>query len=267
MANKQSILGDVRAEADSKMLDLAFYETPDYKTLLESSDRTIVVGRRGTGKSALAYKLAQHWGKSEKHDVVHLAAEEDQVIGIRPLIELFGNEFRLVRAGSRIAWRYALLLEIASQLSKKYKFKKAEGADILEKHLVIWRKNPYGFCAKLKDKLREVVDLNASPQARVSDLAMNLSLKEIEDAIHNILEAMDAEVIILVDKLDEGYEPDPIGIGLVDGLVQAIVDLNTKYARIRPILYLRDNIFRTVAKYDPDFSRNVEGGIATSSET
>jgi hypothetical protein len=27
-------LGDIRAERDTRMLDIAFYETPDYRTLL-----------------------------------------------------------------------------------------------------------------------------------------------------------------------------------------------------------------------------------------
>ena len=50
-------LGDVRAEVDHAMLSKAFLETPDYLTLLESDEKVVVVGRRGTGKSALTYKL------------------------------------------------------------------------------------------------------------------------------------------------------------------------------------------------------------------
>lgn len=42
---KGNLLGDIRAENDSYMLDNAFYETPDYKALLESNDRCVVVGR------------------------------------------------------------------------------------------------------------------------------------------------------------------------------------------------------------------------------
>ena len=67
---KGNILGDIRAENDSIMLDSAFYETADYKALLESSDRCVIVGRRGTGKSALVYRLANHW-KSEKKNICY----------------------------------------------------------------------------------------------------------------------------------------------------------------------------------------------------
>lgn len=218
MNHKANILGDVRAEADTEMLDAAFYETPDYKTLLETSDRTVVVGRRGTGKSALAYILEKHWKKSDKTDVIHLTADEDQIIGMRPIISLFGDSFKLIRAGAKVAWRYAFLMEIAIVLSRRYKFKKSDGADFLETHVGRWRANQYGFCARMKEKLRGVVD-----------------------------------------SLDEGYEPDQIGIGLLDGLINAIIDLNTRFPQLRTIIFLRDNIFRAISKHDPDFSRNIEG--------
>lgn len=70
---KGNVLGDVRAEQDKKMLDTAFWESADYKSLIESCDRPIIVGRRGTGKSALAHKLAQHWGNKPRHRVISIA--------------------------------------------------------------------------------------------------------------------------------------------------------------------------------------------------
>ena len=56
---KPNPLGDLRAEADHSMLQTAFYETPDYKSLLEHNEYNIIVGRRGVGKSALCYRLAK----------------------------------------------------------------------------------------------------------------------------------------------------------------------------------------------------------------
>ena len=50
--SRANILGDLRAEFDHRMLQSAFLETADYKTLIDTTDRPIVVGRRGTGKSA-----------------------------------------------------------------------------------------------------------------------------------------------------------------------------------------------------------------------
>ncbi|OGS75507.1 MAG: hypothetical protein A2Z94_00820 [Gallionellales bacterium GWA2_55_18] len=261
MVQRANILGDVRAEADTKMLETVFYETPDYKTLLESSDRTIVVGRRGTGKSALAYKLEQHYQKVDKTIVIHLAADEDQIIGIRPLVKLFGDEFRIIRAGSRIAWRYAFMMEITYALSSHFKYKGSETADFLESHLKKWRQNRYGFCARLKEKLRGVLNPSVDVESSVSDLAQSLEINEVEDAVKKALDITKKSIVILVDRLDEGYEPDATGIGLINGLVQAVIDLNSKLTGVRIVIFLRDNVFRAVAKYDPDFSRNIEGQV------
>jgi len=50
-----NILGSLRAEADREMLKMAFLETADSSALTKTTDFNIVVGRRGTGKSALTW--------------------------------------------------------------------------------------------------------------------------------------------------------------------------------------------------------------------
>jgi Cdc6-like AAA superfamily ATPase len=72
-----NVLGDLRAEADSRMLKSAFLETADYKTLIETTDRPIVIGRRGTGKSALAHRLTQHWRQASKTNTLLLTPSEE----------------------------------------------------------------------------------------------------------------------------------------------------------------------------------------------
>jgi len=117
---KINLFGDVRAEYDHEMLDKSFLESQNYRTLFESRDRFIVVGRRGTGKSALTYRLEKDW-KERKFLTIVIAPREEEVIGIRPLAELFGNSVTRIRAGIKLAWRYTLLLEVALLCQKHYK--------------------------------------------------------------------------------------------------------------------------------------------------
>jgi len=144
IARKPNPLGELPAEADQVMLEAAFYETPDFRSLLEHQEYHVIVGRRGVGKSALFYRLAKTWGRTE-----HLQG----------------------------------------------------------------------------------------------------------------LEKMKEQILLLIDRLDEGYEPDPLGIGLLVGLVHASVDINTRFKSVKSMLFLRDNIYRAVARYDPNFSRTVEGHV------
>jgi Cdc6-like AAA superfamily ATPase len=86
---KGNSLGDIRAESDTNMLEKAFWETADYKSILESSDRCIVVGRRGTGKSALVHMLSKKWKTKPKTVVITIAPEEEQIIGLRDVFSIF----------------------------------------------------------------------------------------------------------------------------------------------------------------------------------
>ena len=63
---KANPLGDIRAESDDVMLQHAFVETPEYKTLVATTDRPIVVGRRGAGKSALLHGLNRYWQRNSE---------------------------------------------------------------------------------------------------------------------------------------------------------------------------------------------------------
>ncbi len=106
---KTNPLGDIRAENDHEMLDRVFYETPDYRSILEEHKRRIVVGRRGTGKSAMFYKLQAHWSAEPRTLRIELTPIETDVIGLRPIIALFGTKPSYLRAACKLAWRYGRL--------------------------------------------------------------------------------------------------------------------------------------------------------------
>jgi hypothetical protein len=256
---RANILGDLRAEADHAMLESAFLETADYKTLIDTADRPIVIGRRGTGKSALAYRLIQHWRGASRTDTILLTPAEDQIMGLRALMpEYFGQSYRMIRAGSRIAWRYALLAEISLVLTKHYKFDRSEHADLLRQHSRSWNSLGPDVSVRLRKRLREV-GLGLDESGHIAEISALLDVSRLQDATAGALQDLNYEVTLLVDRVDEGYEPDTTGVALVDGLVLAAIDLNTRLDRVRVALFLRDNIARAVEQLDPDYSRDIEG--------
>ena len=131
----------------------------------------------------------------------------------------------------------------------------------LHTDLKTWKSRGGDIFARVRSLLKELSGSEQSPETRIGDLPQRLELRRIEDAVGQICDQVKAPIIFLIDKLDEGYEPDTIGIGLVDGLVQAGSDLKTRVPNVRPALFLRDNMFRAVQNMDPDYSRNVEGQV------
>ncbi len=243
------------------MLSRAFLETADYRTLIETSDRTVVVGRRGTGKSALTLNLQRFWKRSSDISVVKIAPEEHQTIGLRPQVALFGDTFSKIRAGARLAWLYALMMEATNSLATSYKFSKTAGYELLKERARQWNSNGRDTLDRYANTLRQVTERDLSPEERIGRLPVSLDLRNVEDALSDACKVSKSTVAFLIDRLDEGYEPDDKGVGLVDGLVQAAIDLKTRVPGIKPIVFLRDNIFRAVQVLDPDYSRNIEGHV------
>jgi hypothetical protein len=78
-------------------------------------------------------------------------------------------------------------------------------------------------------------------------------------AIKSALAEANLNVVVLYDSLDEGWMPDVPSTAVIGGLALAAADLRDSETAIFPILFMRDNIFRSLAELDPDFTRHIEG--------
>lgn len=257
-----NVFGDARAEHDHRMLDSSFYESQNYRTLFESRDRFIVVGRRGTGKSALTYRLANDWA-ARKNSTLVIAPTEEQVIGLRPVASLFGDSVTRIRAGIKLAWRYGLLLELAYLCQRNYKTSgEIDKYDVLRVHLKAWTQRGTCIFERLRATLRERLQGIANPEDRIADLSTLLQLNRITEDVSSLAKALKQDLIVLTDRLDEGYEPDTIGVGIVDGIIYGTDEVRTILGdNVRALVFLRDNIFRAVQIEDRDFSRNLESQV------
>lgn len=258
---KTNPLGDKTAENDLKMLNDAFVETADFRTLLESDDRTVVVGRRGTGKSALFLQLRQHWEKDKRIITLSFSPEDSDIIGFRSILRPFAESFILARAATKLLWRYSIMMEMANSIASNYKLRThIERDELLIDHLKRWNEAKGNIINKCRSVAKKYLS-SENPEEAIGDLPLNLDLTAIEDRVTRLFSKADRRVVILMDRLDEGYESDTIGIGIIAGLAYAAIELNQKSELFRPIIFLRDNIYRSLTSEDPDYSRNIEGQV------
>ena len=262
---KANRLGDVRAEYDQGMLEKAFYETADYLTLIEPQNRgkCLVVGRRGTGKSALMAALKRHYKESSRVIVITIAPEDYEIIQLRTLAsKLTGKEskYSIARSGFKIFWRYAIAMEIGVGLRTHYKFQALEGVSDLSQKALAWHRSGRDFFQRFAFMVKEAIGSNIEEEA-IGLLAQKLPVRELERVISSALEELKMEAVVLIDKLDEGYEPDAPGIAIIAGVSHAVSGLAGMMRHTTLALFLRDNIFRGIAKIDADFSRNLEGQV------
>ena len=115
---------------------------------------------------------------------------------------------------------------------------------------------------KLRNVLRGAIDSSVSAEENIADLSAKLDIDEIEVELFDIFGKSKKSIVLLIDRLDEGYTPDQMGVAISDGFVQSVIDLNSKFkSDVRGLVFLRDNMFRSISINDPDFTRNIEGQV------
>ena len=126
-----NLLGAPRAESDEKMLERAFLETADYRALTQTDAFNFVVGRRGTGKSALFRKVSEYFSKEPGTLLFQQSPSEDQTLYLRDRLENLGLDYNRARATMRLIWKGHLLLQAVEALNRFYKISKSSQAAAL----------------------------------------------------------------------------------------------------------------------------------------
>jgi len=256
-----NLLGAGRAEADP-MLTKAFVETPSYRALVETQDFNFVVGRRGTGKSALFEHVHTHYAEAKNTILIAEKPPEHSVIEFQRLIGRMGDDYRTLRAITRLVWKAHLLLEIVIRNAADYRFSKSIHhkflADYIARRRNLTRQDGVSRCvALLSTSIAEASHAVEVP----GRLAADVEIDKLQTTVKGLLAELNWRVALMYDGLDEGWTPDPIATAVIGGLARAAGDFIDIQAGIYPMIFVRDNIFRALAQLDPDFTRHIEGHI------
>lgn len=254
------LLGNPSAEAD-KLLDRSFVETAEFRALAHTSDFHVVVGRRGSGKSALYRHLA---GTLRPQDRVLLIAEtptEDRALALQSFFTKVGADYRTTRAACRVLWRGYMCVAIARRLAEHYKVRSSNSIEPINELLrrfpaLTTMRSPYDFFLTILEPLLSLPALEIAGR-----LARDLSIEVIEEATCEALEKSKTRAIVLLDRLDEGWEPTAVPTALLGGIVLASHDFVEHNRPIQAVSFVRDNMFRALAVFEQDFSRHVESSV------
>ncbi len=255
-----NILGSVRAENDTAMLARAFVETAEYRALIETQDFNFVVGRRGTGKSALFDRVNEHFQRHGKVFLYAARPQEYEALALQQSFAPYATTYSEMRALSRLVWKVHLLLLVAESLVAHYKAERSDHyfflRDFLLDHKRLVSNTDATRCA-------EIIRYVAVDQTKSSDLLAGIAgqfqIARLQRAVQSILKELNRTAVILYDGLDEGWSSDAPSTAVVGGLGLAIADFSDANSGIHGTLFIRDNMFRALAHLDNDFSRHIEG--------
>lgn len=253
-----NILGSPRAESD-RLLQQAFVETADFRALVATTDFHVVVGRRGSGKSALFQQVLQHYQGAERVVVHSETATEHHALAAQERMEEIKANYRSGRAISRLLWRAHILIAIASRVRAHFRLKDSDVQQRLNDYftrneILTLPRSAYQFFGHVLEKF-----VDGAPNLLPGQIATLLQIEDLENLTRTALDEAKIRAIVLFDSLDEGWEPKELPTALLGGLVLASTDFVEHHTPIHTIAFVRDNMFRALAWFEPDFSRHVEG--------
>ena len=254
-----NILGAARAEADLEMLGSAFVQTHDFSVLTKTHDFNFVVGRRGTGKTALFIKVSEYF-KKDKHIILYqVKPEEYSMLSFRSTLEHLKSDYRSNRSNSRICWRAKLLIGVLNNLRKNWKVTRS--SDYTD--LLTYYSSNRDLCNQdFLDRLNQILEIAVQKAKSVGEIpkiiAESVNISKLQNMIQDCLKSIGFSAIYLFDSLDEGWVPSQESVAILGGLALAVADLRDSDSQVNSISFIRDNIFRALASSDPDFSRHIE---------
>jgi hypothetical protein len=267
-------VGEVSAERDSNLQEY-FYDAGVSASIAGNPKQYLLLGRKGAGKTAVFLHL-----KSKPNSVFR---PTDFVVGLSlqsynwQAHSLLGNELRAGGFQHRDSWRFVLCVESIkalvthmSQLGRDVPKPVADAARVLEK---LFSKPIPGWTDLLGSKLFALAKMKLpslglegadggvsaaggeiSFDEMKSDHTLKAQLNRNVENLTNWFEKCldscpeDARVFLVFDRLDEAWIADFIeeSKSIISGLLHASEHALQKFhGRIRPIVFLREDIFST----------------------
>lgn len=259
MIDQLAVLEEIRKswklDAKSEDTDRFFFHVSDVEAI-QSGERAYVIGRKGTGKSA----IAQHLVNIKAHDVFS-AMLSFKNFPFNELYALRNSGFTTPNQYITL-WKYLIYCNVARMMANN----EAIDLSVREPLRKLYEPEPLEYLAKSIGKWT-ATDFNLSilgTGAGAKGVIQKSEANWIERT--NALEQVIAEHIdgsrylILFDELDEDYrymsEADRYQnfTDLMTGLFKAVQDIKSIFrnteTKITPIIFLRDDIYDVLQ--DPD---------------
>lgn len=241
-------------DIDQGLLDY-FVESEAYERVA-ARKKTIVLGNRGTGKSAIFQVLARR-ERERGSAVIELAPENYSYEMLSRVVASESSGAWAKLGAYSVAWKYMILVMIMKGLNEGGPKLKRGGASEVYKYLrdnhAGEADNPIGVLISYIKRLEgfKVGKYEAGTRAR--ELQQLYKLEELEPllpALRTICERQ--RVVVLVDELDRGWDASEDARAFVAGLFQACMSINTISPNITVFMSLRQELYDNIPELYED---------------
>jgi hypothetical protein len=271
-------LGGIDAEADRK-LDEYFVTTPYVTTALRGR-RTLFLGRKGSGKSALFSQLPRLTAAKGQVGPTVISITPDQYAWAA--LKRYQEQGILPEQAHTNAWKLTLVLEIAARLASLERGWDSETSPAIESLRKFVEENygttQPGFLQTATSVLKGLKQFNFSAfgfgVGLQRDLESQPMTPTVVQALLGVLERPLAAkgVLVALDRLDDSWDGSDDSQSLMIGLLKAAKELNDRFewhdgARgLRILVFLRTDIYDALRFDDKDKHRPTEEHITWKPE-
>ena len=280
-------IGDPMAENEFQTLGNYYLRTDGFHRALRG-EVNLVVGRKGTGKTALFSQLRDELRKNKLNIVVDLKPEGYQLLKIKEDILDYlseGAKAHLITA----FWEYLLLIEVCYKILEKDKTRHLRDHTLTEKYNTLsdLYSSQEAVCqGDFSERLHNLADSvrgeykakgHESNQDRltaneVTQLIHAQDLARISEALSDYLQHKDG-VWIFFDNLDKGWSSH--GIDSEDMLItRCLIDASRKIQRtmqkrgheFHSIVFIRNDVYQLLMEESADFGKEMRASLDWSDE-
>lgn len=225
-----------------------FVSTPATVAAL-SPDNTscFFVGRRGSGKTAITYQMAKKNNRSitilpQIFDLLKLPLdfEEFHDTRQRPFKSLMHTMER------------ALLGELIKAWVNDKKLRFEEGPDVIrrERNLI----ETLDFDQRVLNLCEEIFQAYSNENDKLWLRQIKRS-KQLSESVQSFENDANYHYVILIDRLDESWDGSDSAIICLMALMHAAVRLVANNSCVKPLIFIRENIYDRIRSIDNEFSR------------
>lgn len=260
--------GDIAAENEIRLLKDYFVPTGQFQ-LAKQGHKRIVVGRKGSGKTAIFYRVRDSYDGRLSHLVVDLKPEGHQFSKLRETV-LTKLTPGLQEHSMTAFWQYILLLEIAHKVvnnEENVAIRDNHAKELFDKVCSAYEAQFGTEQGDFSERLLKLVEDIASryeknpnivKTSQVTELIYKHDIKKLYDALTDYLRIKE-ETWVLVDNLDKGWPVKGASsedILILRSLLSATRKMQREWEKreidFKSLVFIRNDIYDHLVKETAD---------------
>jgi energy-coupling factor transporter ATP-binding protein EcfA2 len=262
--------GHIAAEDEVNELQKYFIETEEYSAVISDKRKILVIGRKGSGKSAIYVALRDYLPKRDKSVVVEALTLNDYPWEVHKRVRDSGVPAEQSYVNS---WKYIIWVLLSKKIvgySQLARYKLLDFTwwkrrfDANRRFLYRFLAQNYGsvapsFAELIADRSRQVRSLRLKDIGVEADKeedafqrlsrSINIINREIQSRVLNVLSS-NRRYYLLFDQLDLGWDYSDETRQLLIGLILAARDIvraaENENKQIHVVIFLRSDIYETL---------------------